>query len=228
MNTSFLKILICFSLIFAFSANRAQAQEDDFFMLIEPEFAVGIGTEGRWAYSFAISHRDIIYAEDEFVFEPQHIELAHSTAYALAENHAVSLGLKYRFEELYDETETNEIRLIEEYENSGMINSVEREHRVRFEQRFRESTTFRARYRFALEFPLNGSEGDLALGANTETLWSFGQEHEPELDQRLELTIAKGLSDNSAITFGFQYRYEDYTHNPVSNLFFISGFKLSL
>jgi hypothetical protein len=205
--------------------------QENFSMLIDPDFSINIDTDSRWSYNFNLSNRDIIYEDGDYNFDAQHLQLSHFTSYEIGFYSKVSLGISYRFKEIFDKDIQDEIRLVEQFGHSRKFNALKIAHRARFEQRLREITTYRTRYRFSAELPLSGQRVDQSeffIIANTEALFSLGSEERPKLEQRFSIALGNDIWAKTKATLGLQYRYEDYTGNPASELFITSEIILSL
>ncbi len=159
-----------FFLLFLFLSFFAKAQ-NTLPILAEPEIKIKVKTEGSWSYDFGISHRNLIYSED-FLFEEIQMELAHTTNYALSERDKIGFGVKYRFRGIFDKSRHNELRFLLQYGHSVKYTKIKTNHRFRFEQRFRENTIFRTRYKFSAFLPLSSEEKERKwfLGEHTEFL----------------------------------------------------------
>jgi hypothetical protein len=228
---SFNKITPGFLLAFVLLNFQTLKAQENFSMLVDPEFSLNIDTPSRWSYNFGLTNRDIIYENEAYNFDAQHIELSHFTSYEIAFYSKVSLGIKYRFKEIFHKDQQDEVRIIQQFGNSRKFNLLKIAHRARFEQRFRENTTFRTRYRFSVELPLSGQRVDQSeffIVGNTEALWSLGNKERPSLEQRFSIALGNDIWTNIKASLGLQYRYDDYTGNPGSELFITSEINLSL
>ncbi len=220
-------LLLFFALV---SYKKTRAQED-FSMLIDPEFSLNINTNSRWSYNFNFSNRDILFENKDYNFEAQHLQLSHFTSYEIGFYSKVSLGIRYRFKEIFDKDIQDEIRIVEQFGHSRKFNALKIAHRIRLEQRLREIITYRTRYRFSAELPLSGQridQSEFFIIGNTEALFSVGREERPKLEQRFSIALGNDIWANTKATLGLQYRYEDYTGNPGSELFITSEITLSL
>ncbi|MDT0641218.1 DUF2490 domain-containing protein [Zunongwangia sp. F363] len=229
MTTSCFNLHIFF-LFLIFTATTVKAQEN-FSVLAEPEFSLNINTPNRWSFNFQAGNRDLIYAEEENIFKVRHIELTHFTSYETGFYSKISLGIRYRFREMFDNSNVDEKRLIQQYGHSRRYNALTIAHRARLEERFRENTTFRTRYEFSVEVPLSGlrlDQKEFFIVTDTEALWSLGKHEKPSLEQRLGVSLGNQVGKNTKISLGLQYRYNDYTTTPSSELFIQTGVSFSL
>lgn len=212
-----------FLLFFIFSANT-QAQ-NELRVLLEPDVKFGYGPDSRWSHSFTVGNRELLYKNEETYFQLRHIEFTQFTKYELNDRNEIGLGIRYRFEEAFDDMEQDELRIMENYEHTRSFTNFVLSHELRLEQRFREINTFRTRYELAFEFPLGGNleNADTFLSAATEALWSMGREERPAFEQRFTVEVEKALWENTAGSFGLEYRFGDYTRVPSNTLVIQAG-----
>lgn len=217
-------------LLLAFLCCFSGKAQNDLAILAEPELKINLSNEGPWSYDFGIEYRNLAYLK-EFKFEGQHVELSHTTRYSLGKYGKVGLGIKYRFKEVFEALWHDELRFIEEYSLSHKRKRLKIGHRFRFEQRLRENTSFRLRYRLSFGFPLTHSKEKIKgweFKANAAILWSFAKTNRSELEQRLGISLKKGISENTNLSFGPEYRYQNYIHDPESALFFLGTLSINL
>lgn len=229
MITSSSKNLILFTFL-AFMAFSASAQEK-FSSYLEPEISVNWNRPNRWSFNFAFGNRDILYDEQETQFTVQHVELTHFTSYEVGFYGKVSLGLRYRFREMFDDFNHDEVRIIQQYSRERSYNRVALAHRFRVEERFRDQTTFRNRYRFSVEFPLNGDRVDkneFFLVTETEALWSLGKYENPSFEQRFGASLGRAISKDLKLELGTEYRLDDYTNDTSGELFISTQLSISI
>ncbi|MDR6299473.1 DUF2490 domain-containing protein [Mesonia maritima] len=224
-----------FFLILLFGKLSAQENFNGF---INPAISVSIKNETPWSYTFGIARRDIVFTDienkrnfsEEVKFEGQFLELNHFTSRKVGFYGKVSAGIRYRFIETFTGKQ-NETRFIEQYAYGKKLNRFKIAHRLRLAQRFREKTTFRTRYRFSVEFPLNGDNVDakeFLLVTSAEGVWEFGKDELPNFGVRYSNYIGYKIFDNAVINLGLEYRYRNFTQNPYTQLFLISALKVSL
>lgn len=221
-------------LIFLFATlflNQDLKAQDNVEFLAEPEFSIDLATKTRWSHSFGIASRDIIFEEEQFHFNVQHIELSHFTGYKLNKANKVSLGVRYRFKELFNDTKTDELRIVEQFSHAIKKENLKIGHRLRIEQRITDITRNRSRYRFSLEFPLNNTEEPrkiFSLKTSAEALWMIGKKIPTTYEQRLSVSVGKQIGVNTDLDLGIQYRLSDYTHQAEHNFILITGLNVKI
>lgn len=207
----------------------AIAQSTPRSLLWEPEFSATLPSENDWSFSFGVANRYLFNTQlqGERVNEDdqQHFELNQFTHYKTSENATLSLGFRYRFREAFEDSRHDEFRIIQQfgYKLRGVLFTPA--HRIRIEQRFRDVTIFRLRYRIGITQPL-GEE--FALGLSTEFLHSMVRNERPETDQRFTFNLENSSFKNLKILAGLELRREDYTGNPASEIYILSGISLQL
>jgi len=229
--TSFSKLLL--SVFFLFISYTGYSQTN-FTGYINPEISINISNESPWSHSFGIAQRDVVYTDYENIndfnkeldFQYKFLELNHYTSRQIGFHSKLSAGIRYRFED-----GKNETRIIEQYAYSKKIGRIKIAHRLRLAQRYREIATFRTRYRFSVEFPLQGDKvnpKEFSLVTSTEAVWEMGKKERPNLGQRFAAQINYRLFENTRLNLGLEYRHRDYTHSPYVEVFLLSGLKISL
>jgi hypothetical protein len=206
--------------------------QEEFSAFYEPELSVSFKQDtSKWSYNFALSNRNAVYENEDSQFHALFLDFQHFTNYEVGLYGKLSLGLKIRSLEIFDETAHDEIRLTGQYGYSRKYNNLKIAHRLRFENRFEDVTSYRTRYRFSVEFPLSGvktNRNEFFLGLKTETLFSFGEFMVPELDQRIGADLGYQLFEDTEISLGLEYQYDDYLHDPEPELFVLTGVSISL
>ncbi len=228
MTISFSKFI--FGLIFFLISSLVKAQSN-FAIFTEPDISINIEQPNRWSFNFGIANRDLVYFKNEVQFKGRFLELSHFTSYEVGFYGKVSLGLRYRFNELFEYSSKDEIRLTQQYSRSRKYNAIKVAHRFRFEQRFRDITVYRTRYQFSIELPLSGERVDQKeyfLGMNTEALLSLTSKAKPAYGQRFGVSIGKEIAKGTKADIGTEYRLSNYTRNTVQGLYIIGGLSLSI
>lgn len=101
-------------------------------------------------------------------------------------------------------------------------------HRFRFEQRFRENTTFRTRYRLSADIPLGPKEKSLVFVPAVAILWSISSTSKPAFENRAGFSLEKEITDHTSIDFGLDYRHENYTYDPEGAIYITGGISVEL
>lgn len=219
---------IRFSVYVFFIFSTAGMAQNTFF---EPEVDLKWDPSGRWTYYFTFSNRDLIYKDENVKFDIQHVELTPFVTYEVGFYNKLGLGVRYRFRELFEDSSQDEIRIIEQFSHERDFNRIVLAYRIRLEERFRENTTFRSRYRLSGEFPLNGDRVDrneFFMVAETEALWSLGKFEKPSLEQRIGISLGNKIFKNTTGELGVEYRLEDYTGDTSKSWFISSSISISI
>lgn len=195
----------------------------------EPEFDITLPSNNSWDFSFGIANRYLFYSELDGQRlnenDQQHFELNQFTSYKTSSNAAVSLGFRYRFREIFEDSRHDEFRIIEQFSYKHTGTFLTPAHRIRFEQRFRELTIYRLRYRLEIFQALNN---DFGVNISTEFLYSMVKDLRPESEQRFTLKFANSSFKNLDLSAGVELRREDYTGTPSSEFYILTGASLQL
>lgn len=220
ISSSRLFLLLVFILV------AATSQSQNFAIQAEPDIAINIDRPNRWSFNFGITNRDLLYFNNTSQFRVNFVEISHFTSYEVGFYGKLSLGLRYRFNELFEDSREDEIRITQQYSRSRKYNALKVAHRFRFEQRFRELTIYRGRYQFSVEYPLNGEridQNEYFLVISAEALLSMAKEEKPELGQRFDISLGKDIGNGNKADLGLQYRLEEYNLNSFHGLFLTGG-----
>ena len=220
------KKFILLGLFFLLSGNLCFSQNPQSYFY-ENELDLLFPIEGKWFMNVGLGNRGLLQerldGEKISGYQHEHVELNHFTIYIAKETLELSLGLRYRFKELFDPSETDEFRIIEqiglEPANSPLA------HRFRLEQRFREHTAHRIRYRLGYSKPINNN---FSYGVGTETLYAVSAHSKPEAEQRFLINLENESFDNIELELSFNYRIEDYTNDLEHEFFIITEINLYL
>lgn len=197
--------------------------------LWEAEFEVKLPQQGKWNFFFGTGNRYLFLSEVDGAkineWEQQHIELTHFTQYYSGKNAAVGLGLRYRFREIFSEDLRDEVRIYQQFDYTHTGSFLTPAHRLRFEQRFREETTYRLRYELGISQPI-GKSFDLRI--SSEFLYSMLKDQKPEMEQRITLELENYTFKNLELNLGLEMRREDLTGLPGTEFFLVTGASLQL
>lgn len=220
-----LVVLACFAGI------NTLFSQSEFEGLGETSFAINTDISSNYKVNFAVRSRYYLYQDDDFNFDNRQLDFVHFSTLNLDYNHSISLGVQYRIRESIDGG-SNELRLTQQFNYTKKQEATRFGHRVRFEQRILEDLTIlRSRYRFALDFPLNGEKLDIGeayfVGA-MEALLSNSKNEKPELDHRTTAHIGWLFSKTLKLQFGTEYRFEAFNLNTEQKLFFLTSAVLKI
>ncbi|MHA7842159.1 MAG: DUF2490 domain-containing protein [Winogradskyella sp.] len=205
--------------------------QSDFEGLGESSFAINTDVNSTYKINFAVRSRYFLYQNADFNFENRQLDFVHFSTLNLDYNHSVSLGVQYRIRESIDGG-SNELRLTQQFNFTKKREALRFGHRVRFEQRLLEGfTILRSRYRFALDFPLNGEKldiGEAYLVSSMEALISHSKRLKPELDHRTTSLIGWLISESLKLQLGLEYRFEAFNLNTEHRLFLLTSAVLKI
>ena len=205
--------------------------QSDFESLGETSFALNHKTGNSYNMNFAVRSRYYVFQNEDLFFKNRQIDLVHFSTYNIDFNHSISFGIQYRFREIFDDF-SNELRLSQQFNYKKKSYVIRFGHRVRLEQRlFNNLTIIRYRYRFALDFPLNGEKLDVGevyfIGA-MEALLSQSSKLKPELDHRTTLHLGWLLSQQLKLQIGAEYRFEAFNIETEQRLFILTSAILNI
>lgn len=220
---------LCMFLICALSSLSARSQTPSSYFF-EPGFSLGFESSEKWSHSFALSNRTLLTqrldGEEISGAENEHIDLDHYTKYKTSASTAVSLGIRYRFRELFNDEKYDELRFIQQLDISHPESALDLGHRFRAEQRLKNIVTeHRFRYRFGGSKDLNEV---FALGLATEALLSIAREAKPSLEQRFILELANTSFEDLEISLALDYEMADYNNELEHEFFLLTGVALKL
>lgn len=215
------KNLICVLLFVCFK-NVAQ---NNFETLGESAFAVNHKVSKNYSLNFALKDRYYLYKAADFTFEQRQIDIVHFSTFKLNYNHDLSVGLQYRNRDLFSNS-SNELRITEQFNYKKQKIGIRYGHRFRAEQRILNTKTiFRQRYRFAIDFPLNGEKlniGESYLVNTVEGLLSVSKKDRPETDIRISSQIGWQVTEVLKLQTGLEHRFEAFNLKTKNNLFILT------
>ncbi|MCC8360403.1 DUF2490 domain-containing protein [Salinimicrobium sediminilitoris] len=218
-----LLILLLFSTL---GSNLVYSQNPKSYFL-ENEVGLSIPAEGKSSLDVGVGSRGMLQetfdGEKIFGYQHEHLELNLFTNYATSKSTIFSLGLRYRFTDIFDSSETDEFRIIEQLELEPVNLSFS--HRFRLEQRFRENIIHRIRYELAYSAPINQY---LSFGIETEALYAISSQLKPEAEQRFSIGLENSSLKNIELELGFEYRMEDYAGDLAHEFFIVTGINYAL
>jgi len=205
--------------------------QENFEGLGETGFSINYKVSDNYKTNFSIRSRYFLYKDETLKFENRQVDFTHFSTLSLDYNNSLSFGIQYRVREAIDGG-SNELRLTQQFNYTKNRRALRFGHRFRFEQRLlSDLTILRSRYRFALDFPLNGDKlniGETYMILSTEALISHSNKTKPELDQRTTGNIGYVISKKSKVQLGIEYRFEAFNINTEHRFFILTSFILKV
>lgn len=213
--------------IFLFAGLDLAYSQDSQSYFLENEFDLSIPVKGKWSMDVGVGSRGMLQerldGEKISGYKHEHLELNLFTNYATKESTILSLGLRYRFKDIFDSSETDEFRIIEQLELESVNSSFS--HRIRLEQRFRENTVHRLRYDVTYSTPISQ---DFSFSLGTEALYAVSTQLKPEAEQRFSIGLENSSFEDLELELGFEYRMENYTRDLAHEFFVVTGINYNL
>lgn len=204
--------------------------QENFTAYWQPSIAINYDVTGTYSHNFSIQNRNYIYNNENVNLEVRQIDVVHFSNFKLQDNQSLAFGILYRLRENFDGG-ANELRLTQQYNLQYKPRVIRYGHRLRTEQRITTlKTVHRFRYRFSLDFPMQGEKLDIGESyfvGNLENLLSVTSA-KPQYDARFTLNFGWKLSEKTKFQIGSEYRLEDYNKNLEQVLFFLSALNISL
>ncbi len=226
-TSSIIKVL--FSIIFLVPLSFFG--QDNFTAYLQPQIALNYDVGSFYSHNVSVENRNFIVEEGNKKFRVRHLHFSHFSNLKIKDNQSVSVGIQYRFREWFDGA-SNELRLTQQFNTTNRPFVLRYGHRFRSEQRItRNLTIHRFRYRFSVDFPLQGERldvGESYVVGNLETLLSLSKSNNPEYDQRFTLQLGWLLNEETKLQFGMEYRFEDFVSSTENVMFFLSSMNISL
>ena len=231
MSSTKCKTLFLFLILILIWALEAKAQ-DNYTGYWQPQISLNYEVAPRYSHNFSLANRSYFYRDAQTDFSTRQLDLAHFSDYKTSFNTSIGAGIQYRFREVFEKEEQNELRLIQQFNSTQKQRIIRVGNRFRAEQRITKAQTIhRFRYRFAIDLPLQGLElnvGEPYFIATTESLLSVGKGTAPEYDQRFTSQIGWLLGNNTKLQIGLEYRFEDYLGETQQVFFFLNSLVISL
>jgi len=176
----FIRVLLV--LLFLLCSDLAVGQEN-FTGYLEPGFSMNYGVATNYSHNWELAQRSYFF-DGDFKLKARQLDITHFSKLKIGYDQSVAFGVRYRFRNVFETDEENELRFTQQYNFKHQRSSLRYGHRFRAEQRITPSlTTYRFRYRFAIDLPLNGEKLDVGepyLITSTESLLSTARTKVPE------------------------------------------------
>nr|WP_299342726.1 DUF2490 domain-containing protein [Allomuricauda sp.] len=229
MTMFFIKRFVFFFLIWSGFNVTAQDNLTGFW---QPQTALNYNVSQRYTHNFSIAYRSFFLEDSSFELNGRQIDVAHFSNFKIKGSQSLALGVQYRFRDVFDGG-NNELRFTQQFNTTQRPLVVRYGHRIRSEQRITNiRTTHRFRYRFALDFPLQGEKLDVGepyFVGSFENLLSVTRGRSSQYDTRLSGQIGWQFDKGFKFQMGIEYRLEDYTAiQPENVVFLLTTAQLSL
>lgn len=205
--------LLFFIIIFSYSSFIFYSQEStQFGMLPKVVLSNKIDEKSKWVNS--IESRTFV--KDNLNTNHSLVDVSTIYSRKISNNQSANFGyiLRFRADEIIHRT-------FQHFNVLSNLSALKIAHRFAFEQFYQrgEQITFRARYRFSLEKPLNGERVDVNefyIKLGNEYLYDFS-----DLEARLTPYLGYQLSQKDKLEVGFDYRLgEIFAISQSKNLWF--------
>lgn len=219
-----------FSVILMVSFSIASQAQEKFVGYFEPSVDLSYQVSSKYSHSFAIKKRTSIYRDSKAEYRIKQLDISHFSEYQLDPKYALGLGLQYRWKNVFDTDEENELRLQQQVVYTPEISKFKTSHRFRTEQRLYASITkHRFRYRLGYTIPIAEENAFIPyVKVNTEFLLEIAKTQKPEFEQRLEVGFGWSLTPKTKFEFGVEYQLADYTQNLNHEVFLMAGLDIKL
>lgn len=200
--------------------------QNDFSILNESNISINHNISQTYKLNFSFKGRNFLFRNKEITIRQRQVEIGHFSRFSMTPRSSLSIGVMYRNKNWFDELE-NEFRTTIQFNTKHILESLRFGQRYRAEQRFFETfTTFRFRYRLALDFPLQGEQlnvGEPYFIGTGEFLWSMTRHIKPELDHRWSVQIGWLLVKRTKLQVGLEYRFDQFNTYLNQKLFLLTA-----
>lgn len=198
----------------------------------DPQVSINYGVTGVYSHNFSLQSRSYLIDGGEVRPKLRQFELVHFSNLKIRDDQSLALGIQYRLRNPFD-GDANQFRITEQYSFHHSPFVLRFGHRLRAEQLIhKDFTIHRFRYRFAVDFPLQGQKvdpGEPYLVGSLEQLLSVEKGVSPQYDARVVGQIGWELEPGFKLQMGLEYRLEEYTSDlPQSVLMLLTSAQLSL
>ncbi|MGC6431915.1 MAG: DUF2490 domain-containing protein [Jejuia sp.] len=223
MSMHYIRFLLLFIICSVCVSLKAQ---NNFSSLGESAISFNHNVSNLYSINFALRSRYVLYTDDGLQYQQQQFDVFHFSTFKLDYYHKLSFGIYYRHRDWFD-TGSDETRITQQYNYTKQTLGVRYGHRFRAEQRILDTKTiFRQRYRFAVDFPLNGEKLDIGepyMVNAVEGLLSVSEPDRPETDIRLSSQIGWQISEKLKLQAGLEHRLEAFNLEAKNFLFLLTS-----
>ena len=199
--------------------------------IVQPAVALNFKVAPHYSHYWEISQQSLVFGTD-LKLRAKELDFQHFSKFTLNYHQSISLGVRYRLLNVFENAGQNELRITQQYNLTDQQGNLRFGHRFRLEQRIISSLIiYRFRYRFAFDTPLNGEAldvGEAYVILSTESLISSARTRVPEYDQRFTVNFGWLTTEKTKLQAGIGYRLIDFTQNTRHAIYILSSFIISL
>jgi hypothetical protein len=201
--------------------------QNSFKSLGESSISLNHKISKEYSVNFAFRSRHFLYTNQGLHYKQQQMDVYHFSTFKLNFSHKLSFGVYYRNRDWFEASGSDELRFTEQFNYIKQRLGVRYGHRLRTEQRILDTKTiFRQRYRFAVDFPLNGEKldiGETYLVNAAEGLLSLSEFGKPETDIRISAQIGWQIHENLKLQTGLEHLLEAFNPVAKNNVFVLTS-----
>ena len=210
-------LLLWFWIVGIHGQNGAEA-------LVQPKIGLSLHGDGHLSHHFSLAHRSYLL-QDDWAYDTRHLDISYFLTWTMEARHKLSMGLKYRILEPFNQDTMDEIRITQQFNYANSNNGVRWGHRIRAEERLRgERTAFRLRYRLTADFPLEGQRldiGELYSIVSLEPVFSVQRKKRPKYEGRLTMGLGKRINERTKAQCLLHYRKLDVARSNGDQVFLL-------
>lgn len=184
--------------------------QDNTVVFWQPQVAINYQVGDHYRQNFTLANRNFVLRAGDLEFKVRQVDLTHFSKWIIKDNQSISLGLLWRNSDSFDDAFNNEFRLMQQYLILNRPHAVRFGHRLRAEQRiFSNLTIHRFRYRFGIDFPLQGQVLDVGEAYSLwslEGITSVAKTLENQYSVRLRGGLGWRYGQQSRLQFAMEYR----------------------
>lgn len=218
-----------FSLLALFTTTLHLAQ-NDFKGLIDSSVEISYDIQPKLSQSFKILNSSHFFKSNDLAYNVEELDIAVLTEYQWHPKFSFGLGLKFRLENVFDESEEDELRFQEQLVYTPEIFGFNVSHRFRWEQRVYKSLT-KQRFRYKLEYTIPLNKENLRqpfLKAEMETLLEVAKTQKPEFEKRLGIGYGWLLHEKYTVLIGAEYQLGDFVQDLNHELCLLFELEIAL
>ena len=193
---------------------------------LESQVVMSHKVSNTYETNLGLSSRMEYYTNDNSL-PTTFLQVSHFSSFRIENENKISLGVLYRFSKDFETQYPDEFRLTQQFYTALKPHVVRYTHRFRVEERFVGANLFtRFRYRFGIDFPLNGQVldvGETYVLANVESLLQLQNAKYPRYDFRALSGMGVVISSDVKLQMSLQYRLAHLSTIQTGSWFVLFG-----